>query len=139
MLYRKVIQLYIYIFFYILHHYGLSRDSEYISLAIQKHLVVCPSYIFTPHLILLSHTPDLVNHKFVLYVCESVSALWICSFVSYFKFHAKVLSHGICVFLTSMMISGSIYVAAFLSSIICKYFLPSFSMLSSCFVSGFLC
>ena len=79
------------------------------------------------------------DHKSLLYVCKSVPALWICSFVSYFKFHAKVLSHGICLFLTSMMISGSIYVAAFLSSIICKYFLPSFSMLSSCFVSGFLC
>ena len=27
------------------------------------------------------------NHTSVLYVCESVSVLWISSFVSYFKFH----------------------------------------------------
>ena len=71
--------IYIYIYFHILYHYDLSWDSEYSSLAIQKHLAVYPSYIFTSTnpklLILLSHTPDLVNHKFVLYVCESVSAL----------------------------------------------------------------
>ena len=33
------------------------------------------------------HPPPLGNHKYILYVCESVSILYIGSFVPYFRFH----------------------------------------------------
>ena len=33
-------------------------------------------------------------HKSILYVCESVSVMWISSFASYFRFHIKMISYG---------------------------------------------
>ena len=58
----------------------------------------------------LPHIP-LGNHKSLLYVCESVSVLYIDSFVLHFRFH--IWYHMVIFFLwISMIISSCIHVAA---------------------------
>ena len=39
----------------------------------------------------------------VLYVCESVSVLWVNSFVSYFRFHIQVMSYSISLSLSDLL------------------------------------
>ena len=46
-------------------------------------IVVCIYLSHTPNLSLPSSHSPLVNHKLVFYICESVSVLHICSFVSF--------------------------------------------------------
>ena len=91
---QKVIQLciYIYILFHILFHYGLSQGIEYGSLccAAGPCSSVLRVTVGTAHPKLQVHPLLLLplgNHRSVLCVCEYVSILEICSFVSYFSFH----------------------------------------------------
>ena len=63
----KVTQLYMYILFHILFHYGLSQDIEYI--------VPCAVQEAYNHL---------GNEKFVFYICDSISALQISLSVPFF-------------------------------------------------------
>ena len=51
----------------------------------------------------------------VLYVCESVSVLWVDSSVSYFRFHIQVMSYRISLSLSdslNVIVSSSVHVAA---------------------------
>ena len=66
-----------------------------------------------------------VNHKSILYVCESVSVSWITSSVSYFRVYVSVILYGICrslsdLNLLSMIISRSIHIA---TNGLCSFFL----------------
>ena len=64
--------IYIYILFYIIFHYGLSQDIEYIPCAIQLDLVIYPFSIY-PIPIQPSTIPlPLGNHKSILYIPDSV-------------------------------------------------------------------
>ena len=86
-MYSKVIQLYIYIyiFFQILFHYRFLQDTEYSSLCYTVGpcclsilwIVVCVCESQAPSLSPTTHTSTIPvgNHKFVFYVCESISVL----------------------------------------------------------------
>ena len=67
-----------------------SRTFLFIQSVFNSLLLLIPN---SQPILLLLPTP-LGNHKPVLYVYESVSALYICLFVLYFRFH-------ICVFVLS--------------------------------------
>ena len=73
--------MYIYIFFHIIVHHGLSQDSEYPVLYSRALLFIHPIYtsllLLTPSSQSLPPTSPLHcgHHTSVLYVCESVSDL----------------------------------------------------------------
>ena len=100
---------YVYILFYVLFHNSLSQGIEYSSMCYtvgpcycynkcyythfvynSLHLLIPNSYSIPPpaHL-------HLDNQRPVLFVCESVSASYISSFVSYFRFYIYVILYGI--------------------------------------------
>ena len=113
-------QLYLYI--YILFHYGLSQDIGYSCLCYTVGPCCSPiiytswylpslNYQFNP----LPVPITLGNHKSALYDCKSASALQISSFVPYFRFHMSVISHNVCLslsYLLSMITSGCTHAAA---------------------------
>ena len=67
---------------YILFHYGLLQDAEYISCATQQDLVI---YLFCIYQFVSANPKFLIypslfsfpfgNHKLVFYVCQSISVL----------------------------------------------------------------
>ena len=80
----------------VLFHYALVQDIEYSSLCNRVgpyylsilYIMVCICSSQTPNLTVPQPPPLLLgNPKAVLYVPESVSVLWIGSFVSYFRSH----------------------------------------------------
>ena len=94
LVYSKVIQLYIYTFFFIFFSIMVYyRTLNIVPCAIQQDLVVYPFYIYqfasanSKFPIHPSPTISLGNCKSVLNVCEPVSVLQISSFVPYFRFH----------------------------------------------------
>ena len=119
-----------YILFLIFFHYGLSQDIEYSLPYIRTLLFIHSKYnslhLPTPNSQPISLSPlPLGNYKSVLYVYESVSVLYIGSFVPYFIFfylcHILDFTYEWChmvfvfLFLTtslSMIISSCIPVAA---------------------------
>ena len=96
------------------------RVVSVVLYAIQSNLVVYSShrkYLRLPIWSSQSTPPPLSNQKSILYVCESLSVLYISSLVSYFRFHIEVISYGIylsLLWLTSLgvIICRSIHVAA---------------------------
>ena len=102
LLYSILTQSYIYIhsFSHTIFHHVLSQEIEYSSLCctIGPHslsiLNAAVVYVYQPQTPHPSHSTPLPfgNHKSVLYVYESVSILYIDSFVPYFRFNLEVIS-----------------------------------------------
>ena len=112
-------QLYIYILFHILFHYGLSKDIDSslcctAGLCCLSILHIKSLHLLTPTSQSTPHTPSLGNRQSVLCVCDPVSASQIGSFVSYFRFHIQNHVVFVFLFLTSfrMILSSCIHVAA---------------------------
>ena len=102
LLYSKMTQVYLHILYHMFFHYGLSQNIECSSLCYM--VGPCLSILCTGlHLLAPSFQSfpppaplTLGNHKPVLCVYESVSILYMCPFVSYFRFHMQVISYGFC-------------------------------------------
>ena len=100
----SVIHTYIYIILQILFFYRLLQDTEYSSLC----YTVGPCYLSILYIVVSINPKFLIytsrrfpfgNHKFVSYVCESISVLQISSFVSFFLDSTYKWYHMIFVFL----------------------------------------
>ena len=112
-MYSKVIPLYIYTCKYIHIHisqillnHSLLQDIVYGTLCSNRSLLIyfiCSSEFANPKLLIYLSPPfPSGNHKFVFYVCEFVSVLLICSFVSFFLDSTYEVSCDICLSLTSL-------------------------------------
>jgi len=113
-MYSKVIPLYIYTckcihihISQILLNHSLLQDIVYGTLCSNRSFLfiylICSSEFANPKLLISLSPPfPLGNHKFVFYVCEFVSVLLICSFVSFFLDSTYEVSWDICLSLTSL-------------------------------------
>ena len=93
----KCLRWYIYTLFPILFHYGLSHDIEYSLPCCTagpcrwpiQYITVCICWSQTPSTSVPA--PTFGDHKRALYISESISVLYICSFVSYFRFRRRAM------------------------------------------------
>ena len=118
----KVIQLHV--FFHTIFHYRLSQDIEYNFLCLCSKSLLFIYFMYSSVYLLIPNSwfvpPSLPlpfgNHKFVFYVYDSVSVVYVNWFVLFSRFHIQVISYSICFslsdWLQSIIFSRSIHVAA---------------------------